>query len=247
VRIAEKGWLVEWMASAQALFDSATTSSPAAVIGVTEKGDFSATELLVELKTRPVGGQVPCFVIGNDDDDEAIERILDLGVEDYFSVPVNVDTVVAKLRRIFNRTLNYDSTPPALGGGPAPPPIPSEGMMEDMVLAAALGDTGHALDQGGLMGPVSALVLFDFVEHMVLRQQSLVLEFMGDAQGHLGMMDGEIVFAEMHGAKGAEAFSNMMLQEEGVFKVDFGAQPPDTNVSLSTPHLLVACRSNPGQ
>ena len=126
VRIAQKGWLVEWMASSQELISSAVTSTPAAVIGVTEKDSFAATEVLVELKTQPSGSQIPCFVIGNDDDDEAIERILDLGVEDYFSVPVNGDTVVAKLRRIFNRTMNYDSTPPMLSGGRRCP-IPSEG------------------------------------------------------------------------------------------------------------------------
>ena len=245
VRIALKGWLVEWMASAQELINSAITSSPAAVIGVTEKDSFEATEVLVELKTQPGGNQIPCFVIGNDDDDEAIERILDLGVEDYFSTPVNADTVVAKLRRIFNRTMNYDSTPPSLSGGPVPPPIPSEGMMEDMVLASVLGDVGNTMGRGGFIGPVSSLNLFDFVEHMVLRQQTFALEFIGEASGHLGMLNGEIVFAEVLETKGVDAFSKMIQHEEGVFKVEFGVPPPDTNVSLSTSELLLTCKTNP--
>ena len=61
------------------------------------------------------------------------------------------------------------------------------------------------------------------------------------------MMDGEIVFAQMNKAKGAEAFKQMVVQNEGSFEVDFDAQPPDTNVALSTMQLLLATISTASQ
>ena len=96
-RMADKGWLLQWSDSPKEFLNAASSTVPAAVIGTTKAEDLQTSEVLVELKTQPTGHAVPCFVIGGDNNDEAVERILDLGVDDYFSLPINADAVVAKL------------------------------------------------------------------------------------------------------------------------------------------------------
>ena len=66
---------------------------------------------------------------------------------------------------------------------------------------------------------------------MVLRQQTFVLKFMGDADGRLGVLRGEIVFAETLWEE--QTFSKMMLQKEVCLRWTLGRSLP-IRILLST-------------
>jgi len=214
-------------------------NAPAAVFCMTQKGETDAVELLVDLQTQPSVGQIAYFVLGNDDD-EVIEKILDLGVDDYFSPPISVENVVAKLKRAFNRNLNYDSTPPMDAGHmPGPPPIPSTGFMEDMILAAGLGEEHEHVEPDGTLGKIGDIKVFDVLQNLIVRKKSIRLSIDGETQGHIDVKEGHVCGAFQENQEGEAAFFNLIQASEGMLTIETVPVLCTENVMLSTNALLV--------
>ncbi len=97
-RFVEEGLAIEHAANGAVAKGLLERHHPDAVVCATDLAGFDGCELLLAARADDRLSDMPFFMIGPDDEDlEA--RVLDLGGDDYFDLPLNVNVVVKKLRR----------------------------------------------------------------------------------------------------------------------------------------------------
>ena len=239
-KIAAKGWLLEWAKKPQNVLQMAMMNAPSAILCMTQKDELDAAQLLVELQTQPGLGPTSYFVLGHEDSDETIEKTLDLGVEDYFSMPVSPESVIAKMRRAFNRNLNYDSTPPTdVTAIPGPPPIPSTGVMEDMILAACIGEAHEHVEPDGLKGSLGSIGIADLIQNLIVRKKTARIDLSGEICGYIDLDEGIICGSVSDEKEGVQALRKLFDCSNEIFSIIFNPGVQTKNIKATNAELLL--------
>lgn len=91
-----------------------------------------------------------------------------------------------------------------------------------------------------LLGTLKELSLFNLVQlHCCERQQAAVSVRQGEREGTLIFTGGELVFAAVGGVTGDEAVHELLMWEDGEFRVDYQHAPVVRNVTTQWSVLLL--------
>jgi DNA-binding response OmpR family regulator len=97
-RFVEEGFAIEHAATGPVAKGLLERHQPDAVVCAADLAGADGCEVLLAARADDRLAEMPFFVIGPDDE-ELESRVLDLGGDDYFDLPLNVNVVVKKLRR----------------------------------------------------------------------------------------------------------------------------------------------------
>jgi CheY-like chemotaxis protein len=103
-RLAQEGMRVELVVDGDAAREILAMRAPSVVICAHDlplagAGGESTAPLLLFARGRPATADTPFFVYGPHGDETLATRFLDLGADDYFTAPLNLEVLLAKMRR----------------------------------------------------------------------------------------------------------------------------------------------------
>jgi ActR/RegA family two-component response regulator len=246
-RLVNEGFRVELVATI-ALARRMLSSHPLDACLVTGTlTDGPGTDFLIDARADERTQELPIFLFGPDD--AALEaRALDLGGDDYFAMPLNMDVVVRKVRR-------------ALAKRPAKKPVPSiaevassvlspfgEGAIPGEFSAPGAGDSfGSVIDDSpaeptGVMGTLKQMSVAEIVQSLELGRKTARVELVPNEgpKGTFAFDGGQIVFATRDdGLEGEKAFYALAKHQEGFFRIHYGDQGPRRNIDKPTTFLLL--------
>lgn len=159
-RFADEGMSVEHAANSNLARQIIVDHPPDAIVCAAELLPRDGDSLLTTVRARPDLEEDPFFVVG-EPDDLAAAAYVELGADDYFDRPLNLDVLVAKLRRAVGkrrrRKKSAAATAPIMSESSLPPGhIPAA----DISGLADLPDLGGPADVlNPLTAPVGAPVL----------------------------------------------------------------------------------------
>ena len=257
-RLVEEFVQVEHVVDGKTAREIITARPPAAVVTAVKLPDISARELLLFVRDHERNGELPFFVIGPNDE-ELATRILDLGADDYFSEPLRLDQLVAKLRRAIGKAARMSaeggpesSTPgrpvpppsaPSLSSrvGPGPPPF-ALADLPDLPPEFDAGPSPHVPAMPtGVMGTLRQMPLPEIVQNLEMGRKTARVEVVpveGD-KGMLAFDKGTIRYGECGALRGEQAFYALMRHTEGFFRIHYGDTPPTVNIDSPTTFLLL--------
>lgn len=252
-RFVEEGFRVEHADTTDRAMVLLDVRPPDAVVAA---GDMTTTEgqrLLLYARGLEQHADTPIFVVGPQADDATLARILDLGADDYFPRPVNLDVVVAKLRRALGKRGSASQSSPSIPvqAEPPPPPPPEPFSPFDMPSIDDLPDLLPAPDDlpeeeavalpTGVMGTLRQMAVSEIVQSLELGRKTAKVE-LHPADGPKGLIafeDGQVVYAECEELRGEEAFYALARHEEGFFRIRYGDRPTERNIDAPTTFLLL--------
>jgi CheY-like chemotaxis protein len=261
-RLAQEGMQVEHVVDGHVAKPILSSRPPQAVICSHDLPGLDGRALLLHVRDQPATVELPFFVMGPRADDDLIARVLDLGADDFFSEPLRLDVVLAKLRRAIDKGKRHEvaaqpvpppkptTTPPPPPKKPAGPPPPSLGAsgefaFDDLPDLPPEFDTGQAAEPQamptGVMGTLRQMALPEIVQSLEMGRKTASVDIVpadGD-KGMIGFEGGSVRYAECAGLLGEQAFFALMRHKEGYFRIHYGDAPPSVNIDAPTTFLLL--------
>jgi CheY-like chemotaxis protein len=102
-RLAQEGMRVEHVVDGNAAKVILTTRPPEVVIAGHDVAGQTVSSLLLFVREQPRTAELPFYVFGPRGDEELAARIVDLGADDFFTEPLKLEVVLAKLRRALGK------------------------------------------------------------------------------------------------------------------------------------------------
>lgn len=257
-RLAMEGFRIthaDSEARAQGLLEAGT---PDAVLVVSGDSTAGAEALLLFARGHERHEATPVYVVGPAGKDDVAARMLDLGADDYFARPMNLDVMIAKLRRaVVKRTggaaRSSELTPLAstqdAGGDGAPDGLFDFPGLDDLPASpspAPLSPEADEEDDGvgqptGVMGTLRQMSVAEIVQSLELGRKTAQVELhplTGD-KGTIAFENGQVVYAECAALRGEEAFYALAVHVEGFFRIRYGEPPTARNIDSPTTYLLL--------
>ncbi len=249
-RFVDEGFAVEHAASGHLAQRILEKGSPDAVLcAYTLPGEVGGEDVLLTTRQSPQHDDTPFFMFGEDAEGELEAKVLDLGADDFFTAPYNLDVMVRKLRRAMGK--HSRKMRPAPGPG-AEVPYPELSVDEMAGLASA--PVGNPLDDPfgavvtdvpaeptGVMGTLRQMAVSEIVQSLELGRKTARVELVpnnGDG-GRFWFRLGQIVYAECGDLLGEEAFFALARNTQGFFRISYGDDAEETNIEKPTTFLLL--------
>jgi two-component system cell cycle response regulator len=102
-KMTESGLVTEWVQESEQALPKATEGNFDAIVISTMLGDADGLRLASQIKSQEEVRNVPLVVLVDEDDSRLMYKALELGINDYLTVPVDRNEMVARVRTQIRR------------------------------------------------------------------------------------------------------------------------------------------------
>ncbi len=180
----------------------AATRQPLCVVADLKLPKLGGSHLLEKLRAGEATRHLPVIFVAGSRPGPAASHVLEQGAEDVLTPPVELDLLVARLRRLAQQPAQLESA--------------------------------------GVRGRLADLPLSDLLQTLSLGGRTARVRVqVGELQGELGLLRGQLCFASMGEHEGEPALRLLVSARKGDFRVLFGEEPGRRNLSGSSEWLLL--------
>ena len=172
-------------------------------------GDENGFDFVANLKAHPETATIPIIFLSSENRLEQKVTGLELGVEDYLTKPIYIKEVLTRVRVLLDKR-------------------------EKQTLERRERSSSFS----GLIGDMGLVDLMQTVE-IGRKTGHLNIETRGGGRGQVSFKEGKVTNARSGRLSGERAFYRMLVWNEGVFSMEFGAFDEADVIELSTQGLLM--------
>lgn len=208
-RLQAEGYRVKHASDGQIARDVLTTQTVTAMVTELALPRVDGYNLILSARSAEATADIPIFAISSRADDYHMSKALELGADDFMTLPLNIDFMVSKLRRAVKRQ--------------ATPTAPQDGQG---------GEVSGSLREMSLSEIVQTLELGRKTAMVRMTDQGQVL-------GNIYFRKGAILAARTPDHDGDEAFYVLARLRDGHFDISYGAIDCEQNITATTTYLLL--------